>query len=137
KSHFAPARATYQQNSYTVEHEHGFPVCQHAVHKPAYDKNGRGYGWENGKSCIVKEHNNSYYEAPKDTYYEAPKDTYYEAPKEDYYEAPKDSYQQPTYQTPAPYQQTYETPAPYQQTYQQEYYAPQPQAYEQPTYNKY
>ncbi|KAJ3281590.1 hypothetical protein HK104_011373 [Borealophlyctis nickersoniae] len=38
----------------------GFPTCHYPVAIPAYDPQGRAYGWENGRSCLVPLEYNPY-----------------------------------------------------------------------------
>lgn len=38
---------------------YGFPICQHPVENPVYDKNGYAYGTENGVSCIIPKNGES------------------------------------------------------------------------------
>ncbi|KAJ3050376.1 hypothetical protein HK097_008667 [Rhizophlyctis rosea] len=48
------------------EYDAGFPVCKYWVKKPACDDKGRGYGYEEERSCIIKadvrECQNGYYD---------------------------------------------------------------------------
>ncbi|KAJ3041927.1 hypothetical protein HDV00_008436 [Rhizophlyctis rosea] len=145
--------------SYTTQYDSGFPICQYPVNKPAYDNKGRGYGWENNKSCIIPNtYGNSYksdyeptnydsYDTYKSTYqqpklYDSYQSTYEQPQPYDFY---KSSYGQPKYsysgksylKAPAApeYQQTvYQTPSDGQQYQQPQYQAP---SYQTPTSNTY
>ncbi|KAJ3035719.1 hypothetical protein HDV00_003480 [Rhizophlyctis rosea] len=122
-----------------VEYEGKFPVCKYKVEKPAWDPNGRGYGWENGKSCIIKKeytqgYSNHYESDNQKDYSKGYQKDYqtsydYYTPKKSY--TPKTSYFRPAFARPANnYQQQYQQPS-YQQ-YQQPSY----QQYQQPTYQQ-
>ncbi|KAJ3288529.1 hypothetical protein HK104_008122 [Borealophlyctis nickersoniae] len=112
----------YQPSYGNVQYESGFPVCQQKVEKPAYDNKGRGYGWENGKSCILPKGTSSY-QPPS---YQTPT---YQAPA---YQTP--TYQTPTYQTPTYQTPTYQTPTYQTPTYQTPGY--QAPSYEAPVYQQ-
>ncbi|KAJ3290154.1 hypothetical protein HK104_006972 [Borealophlyctis nickersoniae] len=124
--------SSYQPTYNTgTQYENGFPVCQKNVEKPAYDNKGHGYGWENGKSCIVPKNNN--YRAPS---YQTPtyKTPSYEKPA---YQAP--SYQTPSYQTPTYHAPSYQTPAYQTPSYQapptyRQYFAPMMNNHQAPAY---